>query len=146
MGRVRARVVIDAAPDQVWADLRDIASHVEWMQDAESIRFTSPQREGVGTTFLCRTKLGPLRLTDYMEVTEWADGQTMAIRHSGLVTGTGRFTLEPRPGGRTRLTWEEDLVLPWWMGGRLGSLVGGQVQRLVIRRNLANLKRRLEAA
>ena len=146
MGRVGVSVVIDAPSDDVWADVRDIASHVEWMQDAEAIRFTSPQREGVGTTFLCRTRLGPLRLTDRMEVTEWADGHSVAIRHSGLVTGTGRFTLEPETSGRTRLTWEEDLVLPWWMGGRLGSLVGGQVQRLVIRRNLANLKRRLEAA
>ena len=40
----------------------------------------------------------------------------------GLVTGTGRFTLEPLDDGRrTRFTWEEELTFPWWLGGPLGA-------------------------
>jgi hypothetical protein len=129
----------------VWASIEDIASHVEWMEDAVAIRFTSGRRRsGVGTTFDCNTRVGPLRLTDRMEVTEWKRGRVMGIRHVGVVTGEGRFVLRRGWRGGTRFTWEERLVFPWWMGGPLGAVAGGQVLRLVWRRNLRNLKRRVE--
>lgn len=117
------------------------------MEDAVAIRFTSSRRRGVGTTFDCDTRVGPLRLTDRMEITEWRPGRAMGIRHVGVVTGEGRFVLRRRllRGGGTRFTWEERLVFPWWMGGPFGAVVGGQVLRLVWRRNLRNLKRRVES-
>lgn len=145
MGRIRVSTTIDAPPGRVWDDVKDIESHVEWMHDAVAIRFTSGRRSGVGTAFDCDTRVGPLRLTDRMEVTEWRPRRAMGIRHVGLVTGTGRFTLRRRRGGRTRFRWEEKLVFPWWMGGPVGGVVGGQVLRLIWKRNLANLKRRVEA-
>lgn len=145
MSRVSVSTVIDAPPFEVWDDLRDIASHTAWMQDAVAIRFTSDQHEGVGTTFEADTKVGPFRLSDPMEVTEWEEARCMAIRHGGVVTGTGRFGLERAAGGRTRFTWDEELSFPWWMGGPAGALVAGQVLRLVWTRNLANLKRRVES-
>jgi len=145
VGRIRVSTTIDAPPGRVWDDVKDIGSHVEWMHDAVAIRFTSSRRSGVGTAFDCDTRVGPLRLTDRMEVTEWRPRRAMGIRHVGLVTGTGRFTLRRRRGGRTRFRWEEELVFPWWMGGPVGGLVGGQVLRLIWKRNLANLKRRVEA-
>gem|GEM_PF-831396 len=152
---VSVSILIDAPPSEVWADLRDISSHTEWMQDAVAIRFTSERHHGVGTTFEADTKVGPFRLSDPMEVTEWDEGpmeegtgegaRSMGIRHGGVVTGTGRFSLEPVAGGRTRFSWDEELSFPWWMGGATGSLVAGQVLRLVWKRNLANLKRRIES-
>jgi uncharacterized protein YndB with AHSA1/START domain len=144
VGRIRVSTVIDAPPKQVWDDVKDIGSHVDWMHDAVAIRFRSNRRSGVGTTFDCDTKVGPLRLTDVMEVTEWRPRRAMGIRHVGVVTGTGRFTLRRRRGGRTRFRWEERLVFPWWLGGPVGSVIGGQVLRLIWKRNLANLKRRVE--
>jgi hypothetical protein len=114
------------------------------MSDAVRIRFTSEQRCGVGTSFDCDTALGPLRLTDRMVVTEWEESRALGIRHVGLVTGTGRFTLQPYPPDRTRLVWEERLAFPWWMGGPVGGLAGGQVLKRVWRRNLANLRGRFE--
>ena len=81
MTRVRVSVVIDAPPRRVWDEVRDIASHVDWMADARAIRFTSHQQTGVGTTFECDTGYGPFRLTDHMEVTEWDEGRTIGIRH-----------------------------------------------------------------
>jgi hypothetical protein len=134
--------VLDAAPDRVWADVRDISSHTEWMNDAVAIRFTSPSTEGVGTTFDCDTKVGPIRLTDRMEVTEWVDASTMGVRHVGLVTGTGAFTLTPLPFDRTRFTWAEELEFPWWMGGRLGARMAVPVLSHVWRRSMANLTAR----
>jgi hypothetical protein len=139
-------MLIDAPPRSVWASIRDIATHVSWMEDAVAIRFTSPERAGVGATFECDTRVGPFRLTDLMEVTEWDERRRMGIRHTGLVTGSGRFTLRRARGGRTRFTWDERLRFPWWMGGPVGGAIGARVLRRVWRRNLRNLKRQVEAA
>ena len=140
MGRIRVSTVIDAPPDQVWDEVRHIERHVDWMADAVAIRFTSDRRSGVGTTFDCETKVGPIRLTDRMEVTEWLDAKVMGVRHVGLVTGTGRFTLTKAKGGRTRFSWQERLRFPWWMGGPVGGVAGGRVMRRIWKRNLAVLK------
>jgi hypothetical protein len=130
----------------VWRAIEDIGSHVEWMEDAVAIRFTSSRRSGVGTTFDCDTRVGPFSLVDRMSVTEWRPGRSMGIEHVGLVAGTGRFTLRRGRGGSTRFTWTERLSFPWWMGGPVGSAAAAPVLRWVWRRNLANLKRRVEGA
>lgn len=138
VSRIRVRRHIAAPPDAVWDALRDISTHPRWMHDALSIRFTSPSVSGVGTTFECDSKLGPLRMTDHMEVTEWVEGRAMGIRHVGAVTGVGRFTLRRRRGG-TRFTWTERLRFPWWMGGPIGGLLAKPAFRWVWKRNLARL-------
>src|SRR5574338_1019130 len=134
MGRIRVSTVIDAAPEVVWAEVGQLEHHVDWMADAEEIRFTSASRSGVGTTFDCLTRVGPIRLTDKMTVTEWRERRSIGVRHVGLVRGTGRFTLGRVRRDRTRFTWEEDLVFPWWMGGALGGVVGRVVLRRIWRR------------
>jgi hypothetical protein len=136
--------VIEAPTAAVWADLRDLSSHVAWMADAESITFLGEQREGVRTRFDCLTPLGPLRLTDRMVVTEWVEGRVIGVRHEGVVTGEGRFVLVTVPGDATELTWTERLVFPARLGGRVGAWPGGAVLRLVWARNLAALQRRIE--
>jgi hypothetical protein len=144
MGRIRVSTMIDASPGEVWDVVRHVDRHVDWMVDAEAIRFTTRRHSGVGTAFDCDTRVGPFRLTDRMEITEWRAGRRMGVRHTGLVTGTGRFTLARRRGGRTRFSWDERLVFPWWMGGPVGGVVGGQVLRLVWKRNLRTLKQLVE--
>ena len=133
--------MIDVPPDRLWRRLERIEDHVEWMADARSITFLGSQRRGVGTTFDCRTAIGPLRTTDRMVVTEWSPNRALAIEHRGVVTGRGRFTLRRRRGGRTRFCWEERLQFPWWMGGPLGAFAAKPVLRAVWRRNLARLER-----
>jgi hypothetical protein len=68
----------------------------------------------------------------------------MGIRHVGVVTGTGRFTLRRTVTGRTRFTWQEQLSFPWWLGGRIGGLVGARVLTVIWRRNLRSLKALIE--
>jgi hypothetical protein len=145
MPNVQVSVMIDAPPDAVWAVLEDVAGHVRWMHDAHEIRFLGPQRAGVGTTFACETRVGPLRTTDVMEITEWRPRRAMAVRHSGIVTGTGRFRLRRARGGRTRLAWHERLVFPWRLGGPIGAAVARPVLAAVWRRNLRNLRAIVEA-
>ncbi|MDY7102086.1 MAG: SRPBCC family protein [Actinomycetota bacterium] len=144
MSRIEVATVIEATPDEVWSCVEDLSSHVEWMDDAHAITFVGDQRAGVGTEMLVDTRVGPLRLEDRMEVTEWEPGRAMGVRHVGLVTGSGRFTLAPVPGGGTEFTWAEDLRFPWWMGGPLGGVVGSRVLELVWRRNLRSLKKLVE--
>jgi len=142
---IRVSTVIDASPSEVWRALEHVERHVDWMADAVAIRFTSHRHRGVGTTFDCDTRVGPFRLTDQMEITRWRPGRSMGVRHVGLVTGRGAFTLRRTRIGGTRFTWKERLVFPWWMGGPFGAVIGGEVLRLIWRKNLRNLKRLIEA-
>ena len=89
------RVVIDlpATPSEVWTYLRDVTKHSEWMMDALSVEITSETTEGPGLTFDCLTAVGPFRVRDRMEVVEWDPESAMGVKHSGIVTGIGRFTL-----------------------------------------------------
>lgn len=142
MARIRVGAMLDAPPEVVWADVQDIESHTEWMADAVRIRFLTAQRTGVGTRFECDTKVGPFRLTDVMEITEWSPGKAMGVTHVGLVTGTGRFTLRRARGGRTRFQWKERLRYPIWLGGPLGALVSKPLLTWVWRRSMRNLQQR----
>ncbi len=145
MPTIKVSTVIQAPRHEVWALVRDLGAGVRWMEDAEAIRFTSPHREGKGTTFVCDTRVGPLRLADEIEVVEWKPRRAIGIRHRGLVSGRGRFVLQRRRGA-TRFTWEERLRFPWWMGGPLGGVVAAPVLRWQWRRNLANLKTLVESS
>ena len=142
---IRVAVEIDAPPAIVWMVVEAIEDHVDWMADAESIQFTTPERRGVGTTFDCATKVGPLRLVDKMRVTEWETARVMGIEHQGLVTGRGRFTLEPIGTDHTRFTWTETLTFPAKMGGAAGALAAKPVLTQIWRRNLRRLKKIVES-
>jgi carbon monoxide dehydrogenase subunit G len=139
MTRIRVRATIEAPPDAVWARLADIADHVHWMADAHAIRFTGERRSGAGTTFECETRIGPLRTTDVMEVTEWRPGRSLGVRHTGIVSGAGRFVLGRGRPASTRITWDERLRFPWWLGGPVAGLVAAPVLRRVWRGNLRRL-------
>ena len=142
--KLRVGTTIAATPSEVWRVIEPIERHVDWMADAASITFTTASHRGVGTSFDCLTRVGPLRTTDRMTVTEWAPQSAMGIEHHGVVTGKGRFTLRRRPRGKTRFTWTEELTFPLWMGGAVGAIAAKPVLRAIWRRNLRNLKRLVE--
>ena len=147
MGRISVSVGIDAPPGEVWRVVEPVEDHVDWMEDAVAIRFVSDQTRGVGTRTVVDTKVGPFRLADEMTVTEWVEGEVMGVDHTGVVTGTGRFTLRSDGRGGTVFAWVEELRFPWWLGGPVGELIGGKVVLGALwRRNLRNLKRLVEAS
>lgn len=146
MATIRVAVTIARPVDVVWAALQQIERHVDWMHDAVAIRFLGEQQRGVGTEFLCDTKVGPFRLVDRMTITTWDPPSTMGVRHSGVVTGEGRFSLRATDGG-SEFQWQESLRFPWWLGGRLGATVAGPVVlRPLWKRNLRAFKRQIESA
>ena len=146
MSRVRVGVTIDAPRGAVWDIVKDVSRHVDWMAEARSLRLVSGRPNRVGAVYECLTVVGPLRTLDVMEVTEWRRGRSIGVRHVGVVTGGGRFTLRRAfgRGRRTRFTWDERLRFPWFLGGPIGAVVGGRVLAFVWRRNLGRLKRLVE--
>ncbi len=144
MAKIRTSVDISAPIDTVWEAAADLATHHEWMADAESIEFESDQRRGIGTRMRVLTTVGPLRTTDLMEVIEWIEGRSIGVRHTGMVTGTGRFELAAIAGG-TRFSWVEDLSFPTIAGGELTATIAKPVLGAIWRRNLTGLKRRIES-
>ena len=146
MAKICVSTEIKATKKQVWEVVKDISDHVNWMKDAESIAFLSEKRSGVGTTFDCGTKVGPFRLKDKMEITEWIEEESMGVRHEGLVTGSGRFSLEETSNGQTLFTWEETLYFPFWMGGPLRNPAGTRILAWIWKKNLKLLKHQVESS
>ncbi|MGA2805892.1 MAG: SRPBCC family protein [Acidimicrobiales bacterium] len=142
--RISVSAPINASASEAWAALENIESHVLWMKDAESIRFTTPERTGIGTEFICVTKVGPIRLTDAMSVTEWKPCEAMGVHHRGVVKGSGRFTLRSLDGGETQFSWDEQLTFPWWLGGPLGERLARPILERLWRGNVARLKAVIE--
>ena len=147
MARITVGIDLPASPEAVWDIVEPVERHVDWMADAVAIRFVGEQTRGVGTAFLCDTKVGPITLTDKMEITTWEPRREMGVRHVGVVTGTGTFPLSPIDGGKgTRFVWSEELTFPWWLGGKIGEVIGGKiVMRAIWRRNLTKLKALVDA-
>ena len=140
---IAVEIVIDAPIAFVWADVQDISTHVEWMQDAEEIRFLSDRRQGLGTRFACETVVGPFRLTDVMEITDWHHQQSMGVHHQGIVSGTGDFRLRAS-GSSTVFSWVEKLRFPWYFAGPLGAMAARPVLKAIWKGNLRRLKARIE--
>ena len=146
MSRITVSIELAASPARVWEIVEPVERHVDWMADAVAIRFTNSQTRGVGTAFDCDTKVGPIKLTDHMEITEWVPEKSMGVKHVGIVTGTGVFTIEPLGNGQySKFTWSEELTFPWWLGGPIGEVIGGNiVMKAIWRRNLKKLQALVE--
>mgnify|MGYP002631370968 FL=1 len=144
MPRIKIEVCIRAPLQLVWEMVADVRTHTEWMVDAESITVTSDCSSGVGTTFDCVTKIGPFRTIDHMEITEWIEERVMGVAHRGLVSGSGRFTLQEAGPSDTNFSWEETLTFPWWIGGRLTSIGSTPVLKAIWRGNLRRLSSLVE--
>ena len=144
MPGIAVEIVIDAPASFVWSDVEEITSHVDWMQDAAEIRFLSDHTQGIGTRFECDTVVGPFKLTDVMEITEWENSRRMGVRHQGIVGGTGVFSLTPS-GSATVFSWVEELDFPWYFAGPIGASFARPVLKAIWRGNLRRLKKRIEA-
>jgi hypothetical protein len=127
----------------LWEELRHIDRHVKWMADAESIEFVSDQRSGVGTSFRCRTRVGPLVTLDVLTITDWVENSRMGVEHRGIVRGSGTFVLDATSATQCRLVWSERLQFPWWGLGAFGAFVARPVLRRLWRGNLRRLGNQL---
>lgn len=144
MARIEIHRDISADHETVWAALADLGSHTDWMKDAESLVFTTDITRGVGTVMEVRTRVGPLRTIDVMEVTGWQEGRSIGVDHRGLVKGSGTLRAEPIDG-RTRVSWVEELRFPWWLGGVVAAWLAKPVLAAIWRGNLKRLEETLSS-
>lgn len=142
MARIAVSRTMAIPRQRVWEVVADLGSHPDWMRDAESLDFIGDQRRGAGTRMRVRTTIGPLRTVDIMEVIGWEEGGWIQVAHQGLVTGQGRLSVHAEDGG-TVVRWEEELVIPWWLGGAVTAWLARPFLATVWRANLRRLEETL---
>ncbi len=142
---IRTSIVIDAPIEHVWAVLADIERQPEWMHDLKSVRLTTPPPVGVGTRGVGRVQVFGIAVEDPVEVTAFEAPTHFAIRHEGLVTGSGDLRLAPGADGEatTVVTWDETLVPP--VLPHLGAAILAAVFRPIFQRDLERLAALAEA-
>jgi uncharacterized protein YndB with AHSA1/START domain len=135
MARLVVSRVMPHRIDDVWAAVSTLERHAEWMADAEMIEFLGETRRGEGTEMRVLTKVGLFSTNDVIRVEGWVPPRTIEVSHRGLVTGSGKFDLDPVPGG-TRFTWMEELRFPWYLGGEVTARLASPILRRIWRGNL----------
>ena len=137
---IKVSTTINAPIKTVWNEVSRLEEHTNWMNDAEKIDFLSENNSGVGTKMKVLTKVGPIKLYDYMTVTEWINEEIIAVDHTGIVSGKGKFRLEEVDENSTKFNWEETLKFPLYLGGIIGEFFGAPILKLIWKKNLKNLK------
>jgi hypothetical protein len=145
MAKLDVSVFIRAAPERVWEVIADLPGQASWMVDVRKIDVISELQTGAGTVLQVTSDLFGLPVVhDTMRITTWQPPVRYDVEHSGQVTGTGAFVLEPAPGG-TVFRWLEDFKPPLGPLGELGfKLIVGPYMRRVFTRSLANLRQLAE--
>jgi hypothetical protein len=150
-----ATVEVAAPTSLVWDRLVDWPAHSRWVP-LTRVRVLTPLATGVGARFVGRSSLAVVGLDrvgfdDPMEVVLWeppAEGRPgrCEVRKLGrLVRGSAGFVVAPLAGGRTRVTWHEDLVIAPAPVTRLLAPLVALVGRLSFERVLTAMGRELEA-
>jgi hypothetical protein len=143
MTRVELTVPVDvAAPaEAVWHRVTDWARQGDWMLGTRVRPTSGGDGRRLGATLEAVTGVGPLGVTDRMEIVEWTPPRRCVVRHLGrVVRGEGVFEVLPLGVGRSRFRWSELLDLPL---GRLGTL-GWPLVRPAFRAGMAFSLRRME--
>ncbi|MGW7384943.1 SRPBCC family protein [Streptomyces sp. NPDC054794] len=100
--------------DEAWRRLTEWPRHAGTVPLTRVVVTTEPPTRQ-GTRFVARTGLGPLSLSDPMEVTVWRpphDGEPglcRLVKRGRTVLGWAELEVRPGPGGRTRVLWREEL-------------------------------------
>ncbi|GAA2655474.1 SRPBCC family protein [Paractinoplanes durhamensis] len=120
MARFTVVQEVGAPAGVVWAALVDWPRHGRWAP-LTVVRTVTPRPDGVGAKFVARTGVGPLAFDDPMTVTLWqrptgdgsADepGRCEVAKSGRVVHGRAWFSVQPLPGSRSRVVWDEDVTV-----------------------------------
>ncbi|MGI9572146.1 MAG: SRPBCC family protein [Candidatus Actinomarinaceae bacterium] len=142
---INVSTTINTSIDEVWNEVSVLKNHTNWMKDAVNIEFLNEKTEGLGAEMKVLTKVGPIKLFDYMTVTEWIEKKSIGVDHVGIVTGKGKFTLIELEEEKTKFLWEETLKFPIYLAGPIGEFFGSPILKLIWRNNLKGLKELFES-
>jgi uncharacterized protein YndB with AHSA1/START domain len=124
---ITVSVDVDAPVETVWGVVTDWDSQGEWMLGTR-VRVTRGDGASLGSELAATTGIGPLGVTDTMEIVGWDPPHRATVRHTGaVVRGSGTFTVVERTGtdgtdgtAASTFHWSEDLDLPLGPLGALG--------------------------
>ncbi|SFB51746.1 Polyketide cyclase / dehydrase and lipid transport [Amycolatopsis marina] len=142
---VMLSVDVAAPAGTTWLALTDWERQGEWMLGTE-VRVTEGNGRSVGSRIAAVTGIGPVGLTDTMEITGWEPPSRCTVRHLGrLVRGTGAFHVQDRGPDRSVFIWSERLILPFGPLGTLGWPLAKPVFTAGLRYSLQRFARFAEA-
>ena len=141
---ITVETTIDASLDEVWSEVSRIENHSNWMKDAVKIDFESEIKSGVGTKIKVLTKIGPIKLYDYMTFTKWEEKKIIGVDHIGIVTGKGEMEFNKIDDNTTKFKWTETLKFPFSLFGQIVEIVGKPILEYIRKENLNNLKNEIE--
>lgn len=98
---ITVSTTINKPLNEVWDEVSVLKNNTNWMKDAVSIEFLTESTQGINTKMKVLTKVGPIKLFDYMTVTEWVEKKSIGVDHVGIVTGKGKFTLTEIDASKT---------------------------------------------
>ena len=137
-------ITINKDIQSVWDSVKDINSHIDWMQDADTIELISGSQNEIGSKYLCKTKVGFLKTNDIFEIIKYSEPNLIKIYHTGNVSGLGYFKLNELDEDQTEFILEEDLVFPLYMGSIIGKKIAMLILHRIWNKNLLNLKSSIE--
>jgi len=137
--KVSATIDISASVEMAFAAMIDLASQDKWIIATRLFALEGAvEVPAVGSQIAALTGFAGIGVLDTMTVTVYDPPYRWETSHTGsAIKGIGIFTVEPGPKG-SRVTWAEELELPF---GRFG-LLGWQLARPIVRWALwASLRR-----
>ncbi|MGI5127601.1 SRPBCC family protein [Pseudonocardia sp. CA-107938] len=138
-------VDVAAPAELVWDVVTDWPAQGEWMPATRVETTSDGDGRRLGATLSAVTGVGPLAVTDTMEITEWDPPRRCVVRHTGaVVRGDGIFEVVPLGAERARFVWSELLDLPFGILGRAGWPIVRPLMRAGVAYALRALARRCE--
>lgn len=164
MARIRTELTIDAPVEEVWTLVTDWPAQSRWIPlttvtldrpgqaGPGGSGQAGPGSSGLGARFTGRTRLGPIRFDDPMEVTEWqpatggAPGRCRVRKLGPWLTGWAEIEVA-HAGAGARVAWSEDIRLRWMPGfadrvlGPVIAAIGGWLFGRALRKMAAEFAR-----
>lgn len=125
----------------------------DWPRHGDGVPATTVTGQGdagVGQQVVAVTRIGPLRLTDSMQVTGWepatddAAGTVRLAKTGRVLHGEAVIEVSPLGPGRSRLTWSETIRPAGRWPGRVVGPVSDVGTTLMLRRLARSLVRAAE--
>jgi len=143
MTTIAASVEIEAPAEATWAVLTDWSGQGSWMP-MTTVEVTGGDG-ALGTQLTARSGVGKLALVDPMTIDVWQPPHRCEVAHHGrVITGRGVFVVDELPGGRSKVTWEEQLAGEGAM--KLLDRASGPGTRVMLGVALRRLRRAVSAS
>lgn len=118
MPEIVEKIAVAAPAERAWDALTAWDRQSEWMLGTR-VYATHLDGRAIGGGLSAFTGIGPVGITDTMEITEWSPPAVCRVRHTGrVVRGTATFQVHADGPNRSVVTWSEQIIVPF---GALGE-------------------------